>query len=107
MIKKLNEIKAKEIIPGFKGKFIHGKNMTLAFWNVKKGSAIPFHNHAHEQSLYVKKGEFELVVGKEKKILKEDEIYIIPSNMTHKGKAITDCELIDVFSPSREEYKSE
>ena len=39
----LNDILGKEIIPGFKGKFIHGKDMTLAFWKVKKGSSIPTH----------------------------------------------------------------
>ena len=40
MINKLKNILGKEIIPGFKGKFVHGKNMTLAFWKVKKGSKI-------------------------------------------------------------------
>ena len=36
MLKKLKEIKSKEIIAGYFGKFFHGKNMTIAFWNVKK-----------------------------------------------------------------------
>ena len=35
-INKLDEISGDEIIPGFIGKFIHGKEMSLAFWNVKK-----------------------------------------------------------------------
>ena len=51
MINKLKNILGKEIIPGFKGKFIHGKDMTLAFWKVKKGSTIPVsytHLRAHE-----------------------------------------------------------
>ena len=107
MVKKLKEIKEKEIIPGFKGKFIHGEKMTLAFWNVKKGSKIPLHNHIHEQTLFVKKGVFELEIDNEKIIIEENEVILIPSNIMHAGIAITDCELIDIFSPSREEYTNE
>ena len=62
MINKLKNILGKEIIPGFKGKFIHGKEMTLAFWKVKKGSKIPPHDHIHEQTLYVKNGTFKLII---------------------------------------------
>ena len=65
MINKLKNILGKEIIPGFKGKFVHGKDMTLAFWKVKKGSTIPPHEHIHEQTLYVKSGTFELEINKQ------------------------------------------
>tara|TARA_B100000287_G_scaffold399806_1_gene418455 strand:+ start:2176 stop:2502 length:327 start_codon:yes stop_codon:yes gene_type:complete len=106
MISKLEKINSNEIIPGFKGKFIHGKNITLAFWNVKKGSSIPIHNHIHEQTLFVKKGIFELEIYNEKKILKKNHVCVIPSNVSHSGKALSDCELIDVFSPARTEYSN-
>ena len=75
MVSKLKNINSNEIIPGFKGKFIHGKEMTLAFWNVKKGSSVPAHNHIHEQTLYVKKGIFELEINNEKNCL----LYTSPS----------------------------
>ena len=106
MINKLKNILGKEIIPGFKGKFVHGKDMTLAFWKVKKGSTIPPHEHIHEQTLYVKSGTFELKINNKIKTLKEDEVCVIPSNVTHAGKALTDCELIDVFVPTRKEYSN-
>jgi quercetin dioxygenase-like cupin family protein len=106
MINKLDKVVSNEIIPGFFGKFFHGKQMTIAFWKVKKGSKIPEHNHIHEQCLFVKKGVFELIIEKEKKILKKNELIIIPSNTKHSGVAITNCELIDVFSPNRKEYSN-
>ena len=36
----LKEIKEREIFPGFKGKFVHGKKITWVFWDVKKGSVV-------------------------------------------------------------------
>ena len=36
MVNKLKNILGKEIIPGFKGKFVHGKDMTLAFGKSKR-----------------------------------------------------------------------
>ena len=51
MLQKLKEIKPKEIIEGYFGKFFHGRNMTIAFWNVKKTlkyqSIIMFMNNAY------------------------------------------------------------
>ena len=41
-----------------------------------------------------------------KKILKENHVCVIPSNVTHSGKALSDCELIDVFCPARTEYSN-
>ncbi len=100
----LEKINGNEIIPGFYGKFVHGKNITIAFWTVKKGSSIPEHSHINEQSLFVKKGIFKLVMNNKTHLLKKNQLIMIASNIKHSGTAISDCELIDVFSPSRKEY---
>ena len=106
MVHKISEVNPNEIIPGFLGKFFHGKNMTIAFWCVKKNSKIPQHNHIHEQCLYVKKGSFELNLNGKVKKINENELIFIKSNEKHSGIALTDCELIDVFSPNRIEYSN-
>ena len=106
MLEKLKNINSKEIIAGYFGKFFHGKNMTIAFWNVKKNSKIPKHNHLHEQCLYVKEGSFELKMDGKTINVSKDELIFIPSNKPHSGIAITDCELIDIFSPNRTEYSN-
>lgn len=106
MLQKLKEIKPKEIIEGYFGKFFHGRSMTIAFWNVKKNSKIPKHNHVHEQCLYVKKGSFKLMMDGKTMKVNENELVFIPSKKSHAGVAITDCELIDIFSPNRTEYSN-
>ena len=106
MFYNLKHIKRKEIIPGYYGKFIHGKNITVAFWKIKKGSPIPIHKHIHEQCLIVIKGSFELLIKGKKHVVQKDNVVMIPSNTEHAGKALNSCEIIDVFSPTRREYNN-
>ncbi len=102
----LNTIEGKEVVPGFNGKFIHSDNMTLAFWTIKAGHSLPEHKHPHEQIANVIEGKIELIVREKKQILTKGTCIIIPANVPHSGKAITDCFLIDVFYPVREDLKS-
>ncbi len=102
----LNSIEEKEIVPGFFARFVHSENMTIAYWNIKAGSSLPSHSHPHEQISSMIKGEFELTVDCTPHILKANDVFIIPSNTAHSGKAITDCKIIDTFYPVREDYTS-
>ena len=98
-------LEEREIMKGFKGRFIHTKYMTIAFWVIKKGSVLPSHSHPHEQTTQVLEGKFELVVEDEKKICEKGFLTIIPPYTIHSGVALTDCKIVDVFSPVREDYK--
>lgn len=101
----LSSIIPKEIVPGCYAKLIHTQNMSFAFWTIEKGATIPEHHHMNEQVMQVLKGEFELTLNKSTKIYKPGSLVIIPPNLPHYGTAITACELLDVFSPVREDYK--
>lgn len=101
----LTDIETKEIIPGYHGKMIHAETMTLAFWEVEEGAAVPEHSHINEQIMHVLEGNFEFTVAGVTKVYKPGELAIIPSHVPHSGKALTPCRLMDVFSPVREAYK--
>jgi|TARA_B110000467_G_scaffold161434_1_gene182504 quercetin dioxygenase-like cupin family protein len=101
----LAEIKEKEIFPGLKGKFVHGDTISWVFWDVKKGSVVEKHNHIHEQIMHVVEGEFEFTLDRKTKKYSNGDVVVIPSNIPHSGKALTNCKLMDVFSPVREEYR--
>ena len=107
MNKKLNikNLKQREIIPGFNGKFVNGENITWAFWDIKKDSSIPDHFHIHEQIMHVISGDFEFTINGLTSVFSEGDTIVIPSNIAHRGKALTNCKIMDVFSPKREEYK--
>lgn len=102
----LDEISAREIIPGFSAKFIHTPSMTLSYWDVKKGAVLPNHKHVHEQVTQVEEGEFELTVGGQTKVYTKGMVAIIPSWVEHSGVALTDCKICDIFAPVREDYKA-
>lgn len=100
----LEEIEEIEILPKIKVKFIHSKNMTFAYWKIQAGAIFPDHSHSHEQVATMLEGEFEFKVGNEKRIMKEGDIAIVLPNINHTGIALTDCKIIDVFFPTREDY---
>ncbi len=101
----LAALPTKEIIKGYHGKAIHTGTMSYMYWTVEEGAAIPEHSHLHEQVAHVLKGKFELTVNGETRVLEPGVVAVIPPFAKHGGKAITPCELLDVFNPEREDYK--
>lgn len=102
----LEELKRVELLPGIEGHLIHTEGLTIGYFDIKKGAVLPAHAHVHEQVTNLLEGEFEMTVAGETKILKAGSLATIPSNAEHSGKALTDCKVIDVFNPVREDYKS-
>lgn len=102
---KLTDVAAKEMAPGYFGKIVHSKNVTLVYWDIRAGYILPEHSHPHEQVLNLIEGTFQLMIDGETQILEAGTIAIIPSNALHTGKGITDCKITDVFYPLREDYR--
>ena len=103
--KKLDNIVPREIMPGFFGRMIHSESMSFVYWDIKEGSPLPEHSHMHEQVANMLEGKFLLVIAGESRELSTGDVAIIPSNAVHSGKALTDCKILDVFCPVREDYK--
>ncbi len=99
------DIPVKEIAPGYLSKFIHTANNTINFIDVTAGSTVARHRHVHEQLSFVLEGAFELTVDGNVQVLDKGMYAVIPSNVWHSGRAVTDCKLIDIFSPLREDYQ--
>lgn len=102
----LDAIQPKQIVAGYSARFVHTDSMTFSFLDVKAGAELPLHAHVHEQVCHVLAGQFELTLAGEPIVFEPGTIVVIPSNTPHSGKAITDCKLMDVFSPVREDYRN-
>ena len=101
----LKEVTSKEFIPGFFGKFIHGSQTTLAFIDIKKGSELKEHHHINEQITHIVEGEFEMNIGGKRYRMTSGCVNVIPPNVPHSAIALTDCKVIDAFSPARDDYR--
>jgi quercetin dioxygenase-like cupin family protein len=101
----LPALEEKEIVAGFYGKFAHAEKMTVSFWRVEAGATLPEHTHPHEQISVVLAGKFEMTLGGETRQMEKGSFAIIPADFSHSGKAITACEMMDIFSPVREDYR--
>jgi quercetin dioxygenase-like cupin family protein len=101
----LDDFVQSQPVPGFKGRFVHSENITVACWKIDAGSSFPEHSHPHEQVSIVDEGEFELTIEGKTKKLYPGLVAVIPSSTPHSGRALTNCRLIDVFYPVREDYR--
>jgi quercetin dioxygenase-like cupin family protein len=101
----LNEQPGREAFPGGKGRFAHSEHMTSSHWTLRAGAQLPGHAHPHEQISNIISGDFEFTVGGETKRLGPGMVLIIPPNARHSGRAISECYIVDVFYPVREDYR--
>jgi quercetin dioxygenase-like cupin family protein len=101
----IKDITPKEIVAGITGYYAHGSSMTFGYIEIKKGTKMAVHHHVHEQITYIIKGQLDMMIGGEPCSLTAGMYYIIPSNTAHGAFAVTDCKIIDVFNPVREDYK--
>ncbi|MBI5373574.1 MAG: cupin domain-containing protein [Sphingobacteriales bacterium] len=101
----IKHCKPRDLAPGLTGYYAHGTNMTLGLVEIKKGSDLPEHRHSQEQITYILEGELDMTIGGENCRLTAGMYQVIPSLVPHGAKAITDCKVIDVFNPVREDYQ--
>ena len=76
-------------------------------FHLDEGAVVPLHHHMNDQVGYVVAGELELTVGDKTEVLKVGDSYAIPGGIQHGAKARVATVLIDVFSPPREDYRTE
>ena len=90
---------------GIHGVLHHSESMTCGHIRLTAGVLLPEHHHPHEQWTHVIEGELEFRIGDETMILRPGMCAMIPSNVPHAGRALTDCLAIDVFQPVREDFR--
>lgn len=101
----LSSIEPKEIAKGYSARFIHTASMTFSYIDVTAGSVINEHSHINEQVSHVLEGTFRMTIEGVEHTFGPGSVCVIPPNVKHGGLAITDCRLLDVFNPVREDYR--
>lgn len=77
--------------------------MVVAF-RFQSGMEGALHSHPHVQSTFVRRGRFEFTVAGDTFFVSEGDSFVIPSNAEHGCICHEDGELIDCFTPRRDDF---
>jgi len=70
----------------------------------KKTDVVPTHSHPNEQNGYVVSGKYKLKMNNSISILESGDSYSIHKNIEHSLEVLIEGEVVDVFTPPREDY---
>lgn len=74
---------------------------------LERDALVPPHQHMNDQVGYVISGDLEMTIGGQVRVCTTGESYAIPGGIVHSARALTDVMAIDVFSPPRDDYRTE
>jgi len=95
-----------ERLPGWFGRYFHSPSMTFAHYEFKRGAYIHEHFHPQEEVWTVIEGEAEVTIDGVSRIVRPGLVAVVPGNVRHSVKALTDGRAIIVDYPSRDEIGS-
>lgn len=99
----IDKLKVTERLPGWRGRYFHAANMTVAHYEFTGGASIHEHHHPQEELYEVLEGELELRVSGTTQVARPGVAVIVPSHARHSVRALTDGRAIIVDSPARPE----
>lgn len=100
-----DKMKYEDLGAGLSRKILGWDNqIMMVVVNFEKGAVGSPHQHFHTQTTYCSSGKFEFTIGDEKKIVKSGDGVYIPPSVLHGALCLEAGELIDVFSPVREDF---
>ncbi len=100
----LDKIPEEKITPLISRKLITGEKEMVVFWKMKAGAHAAAHRHPHEQIFWVRSGTMEFRLGDQKRTCRPGDMGVIPGGVEHEAWFPEDTEVIDIFSPPREDF---
>ncbi|MFK7891636.1 MAG: cupin domain-containing protein [Granulosicoccus sp.] len=91
--------------PGVKRQVLsESPDLMVVSFQFERGAQGKLHNHPHVQSTYVRSGRFTFSLGEAKKEVGPGDSFIIESDLVHGCECIEAGELIDTFTPRRDDF---
>ncbi|MHC4176155.1 MAG: cupin domain-containing protein [Planctomycetota bacterium] len=104
MIVKSRDAKQREFMGVLLDVLAVGENSMVTRMNYTADNLVPFHQHPHEQTGYVVSGKFRVQFADVDEMLEPGDTHSIPGNTRHSFEVIAAGQVIDFFSPPREDY---
>jgi quercetin dioxygenase-like cupin family protein len=100
----LDTVPEEQVTPLIRRRIVTGEKEMIVFWRMKAGAHAAAHRHPHEQIFFMLSGKMEFRLGDEKRTCGPGEVGVIPGGVEHEAWFTEDTEVIDVFSPPREDF---
>src|SRR5215467_4016886 len=91
-----------ERLPGWQGRSFHSPSMTFVHYEFAGGSSIHEHSHPEEEVWDVIEGELEMTVDGVVRVARAGLVAVVPANVRHSARALTDGRAIVVDHPRRD-----
>ena len=99
-----NAVAAEPLNAHVNRKVIHGQNLTVGRFELRKGGAVPEHSHINEQVTMVVSGALKFVFPDREQIVRAGDNLVIAPHEPHRVDVLEDTVVVDVFSPPREDW---
>ena len=77
----------------------------LAILDMEPGSVLPEHKHIHEQITFILKGELEITIDFNTRIVRKGELFSVRSNKPHSYRALGEpVQMVVASSPLLNDY---
>ena len=76
------------------------RHLMRAGWNGLR------HSHPHEQLVYIVRGHLRITSGDAVFEAVSGDSFVVPGGVEHQASALEESEVLDIFSPFREDYAS-
>lgn len=78
--------------------------LTIVSFRFADGAEGALHSHPHVQATYVASGRFRFTLGDEEREIATGDSLVIPSGVTHGCLCLEAGQLIDSFTPQRDDF---
>jgi quercetin dioxygenase-like cupin family protein len=83
----------------------YNNNVMLCHFTLEKNADIPLHNHESHQIGYVIKGKIKFMTESREFFASKGDSYVFDSWEKHGCKVLKYSEVVEIFSPTRNDYK--
>jgi quercetin dioxygenase-like cupin family protein len=82
----------------------YNTQLMLVRHNFEKGWVGARHKHPHQQMVYVVKGHIVFEAEGKSWELRAGDSVVVDGDLDHQASALEDSEVLDIFTPYREDY---
>jgi quercetin dioxygenase-like cupin family protein len=100
----LKNLPEEKITDQISRRILIGDKQMIVWWSMKAGAHAAAHRHPHEQVFWVLTGRMDFRLGDSRRACGPGDLGVVPSNVEHEAWFPTECEVIDVFAPRREDF---